>query len=69
MKIGVLRERVSGERRVALVPDAAAKLITAGHQIVVERGAGAAAGFPDATYEKAGATLVADAAALSAAAP
>ncbi|NQW56714.1 MAG: NAD(P)(+) transhydrogenase (Re/Si-specific) subunit alpha, partial [Chloroflexi bacterium] len=69
MKIGVLRERVSGERRVALVPDAAAKLIAAGHQVLVERGAGAAAGFPDATYEKAGATLVADAAALSAAAP
>ena len=69
MKIGVLRERVSGERRVALVPDAAAKLITAGHQILVERGAGAAAGFPDAAYEKAGATLVADAAALTTAAP
>jgi len=45
MKIGILRERLPGERRVALVPDAAAKLIAAGHQVVVERGAGSAAGF------------------------
>ncbi len=64
MKIGVLRETSAGEQRVALVPDAAAKLIAAGHAVAVERSAGAAAGFPDALYEKAGATLVADAAAL-----
>jgi len=64
MRIGVLRETASGERRVALVPDAVAKLVAAGHQIVVQRGAGEAAGFLDAAYEKAGATLAADAAAL-----
>ena len=69
MKIGVVRERVSGERRVALVPDAVAKLIGASHQLFVERGAGAAAGYLDSAYEKAGATIVADVAALSAAAP
>jgi NAD(P) transhydrogenase subunit alpha len=64
MRIGVLRETVSGERRVALIPDAVAKLVAAGHQIAVQRGAGEAAGFLDAAYEKAGATLAADAAAL-----
>jgi NAD(P) transhydrogenase subunit alpha len=64
MRIGVLRETVPGERRVALVPDAVTKLVAAGHQIVVQRGAGEAAGFLDAAYEKAGATLAADAAAL-----
>ena len=69
MRIGVLRETLPGERRVALVPDAVAKLVAGGHAIVVERGAGAAAGFPDALYEKAGATLVADAAAVAAAGP
>jgi NAD(P) transhydrogenase subunit alpha len=69
MKIGILRERLPGERRVALIPDAAAKLIAAGHQVVVERGAGSAAGFLDAAYEKAGVSLVADVAALAAAAP
>ena len=69
MKIGVVRERVPGERRVALVPDAVAKLIGAGHQLFVERGAGAATGHPDSAYEKASATIVADVAALSAAAP
>ncbi|MSQ39991.1 MAG: NAD(P)(+) transhydrogenase (Re/Si-specific) subunit alpha, partial [Chloroflexi bacterium] len=40
MRIGVLRETASGERRVALVPDAVTKLVAAGHQIVVQRGAG-----------------------------
>ena len=37
MKIGVLRETTQGERRVALVPDAIAKLIAAGHGVVVEQ--------------------------------
>ena len=69
MKIGVLRETMQGERRVALVPDAAARLISDGHSVVVERGAGSAAGFLDAAYEKAGATLAADAATLCAAKP
>ena len=52
MRIGVLRETVSGERRVALVPDAVAKLVAAGHQIVVQRGAGEAAGFLDAAIAR-----------------
>ena len=69
MKVGVLRETTAGEHRVALVPDAIGKLVAAGHSVTVERNAGAAAGFLDAAYEKAGAVLVKDAAALAAAAP
>lgn len=58
MRIGVPRETEEHERRVALVPDSIAKLVKAGHEVLVERGAGSAAYFPDEQYEKAGATLV-----------
>ena len=64
MRIAVPRETAAGERRVALTPDMVARLAKAGHTLIVERGAGERAGFPDATYQTAGATLVADAAAL-----
>ncbi len=57
MKIAVPKERAPGERRVALVPDVVAKLIAAGHAIVVERGAGAGAFASDDAYTKAGATI------------
>ena len=57
MNIAVPKERAAGERRVALVPEVAGKLIAAGHAIAVERGAGASAYYADAAYEKAGATL------------
>ena len=40
-------ETAPGERRVALVPDVVRKLVGADHEVVVEPGAGAAAGFPD----------------------
>jgi len=43
---------------VALLPSAAYQLIKRGHEVVVERNAGAGAGYPDADYEQAGATLV-----------
>jgi len=58
MKVGVPRETLPGERRVALVPEALGKLKAAGIEILVERGAGTAAAFPDAAYEEAGATIV-----------
>jgi NAD(P) transhydrogenase subunit alpha len=58
MQIAVPKERAAGERRVALVPEVVGKLVAAGHVVTVERGAGAAAFFADAAYEKAGATLV-----------
>lgn len=57
MRIVVLKERAEQEQRVALVPESAGRLVKAGAEIVVERGAGEAAGFPDAAYEKAGAAL------------
>src|SRR6516162_6634697 len=58
MIIGVPKEIKEQEHRVALLPSAAYQLIKRGHQVVVERGAGAGAGYPDADYEQAGATLV-----------
>jgi len=58
MKVGVPRETLPGERRVALVPDALAKLKAAGLEILVEHDAGKSAAFPDAAYEEAGATIV-----------
>ncbi|HEX7084514.1 MAG TPA: Re/Si-specific NAD(P)(+) transhydrogenase subunit alpha [Gaiellaceae bacterium] len=56
MRIGVPQERVAGEARVALVPETIGRL-GAGTEVVVEPGAGAAAGFPDDLYREAGATL------------
>jgi len=57
MKFGVPKETVAGERRVALVPDTVGKLTKDGHTVVIESGAGAAAGFPDEVYRTAGGTL------------
>ena len=61
MRIGVPRETQPGERRVALVPDVVARLAGSGFEVLVERGAGAAASFQDAEYETAGAMLTEDA--------
>jgi NAD(P) transhydrogenase subunit alpha len=58
MKVGVAREIAPEERRVALVPDAIAKLRGANMAVLVERGAGAAASFPDQSYVEAGAKVV-----------
>jgi NAD(P) transhydrogenase subunit alpha len=57
MRIGVPRETVEGERRVALVPEVAKKLLGSGFDVVVERGAGAEALIPDEQFVEAGATL------------
>ncbi|HWI22536.1 MAG TPA: Re/Si-specific NAD(P)(+) transhydrogenase subunit alpha [Baekduia sp.] len=57
MVIGVPRERAADERRVALVPDVARKLIAAGHRVVVEAGAGELALMPDSLFTEAGAEL------------
>ncbi len=59
MRIGIPRETKDGERRVAIVPDGARTLAQAGHDVVVECGAGAASGFADAQYVAAGARLAA----------
>jgi NAD(P) transhydrogenase subunit alpha len=58
MRIAVLRESAAGEQRVALVPENVARLVKAGHEVRIEAGAGAAAGFPDASYGAAGAAVV-----------
>ena len=55
--IGVPKEIKEQEYRVALLPSAAYQLIKRGHQVLVERDAGAGAGYPDADYVRAGATL------------
>lgn len=57
MRVVVLKERAERERRVALVPESVAKLAKAGPDIIIEQSAGEAAGFPDAQYSAAGATI------------
>ena len=57
MRIGLPREVKDGEYRVALLPHAARALFDAGHELHVERGAGAGIGVPDREYAAAGAHL------------
>ncbi len=64
LKIGVPRESVAGEQRVATVPEVVEKLIRLGFSVVVETGAGEAAHFADETYRAAGAEIAANAAEL-----
>jgi H+-translocating NAD(P) transhydrogenase subunit alpha len=64
MRIGVPKEVAAHERRVALTPDVAGRLVKGGFEIVLERGAGNAAFFPDAAYTAAGVTVGDRAAAL-----
>jgi len=56
--VAVPRERQAGERRVALVPAALRPLLRAGLAVTVEAGAGEPAGYHDAAYAEAGATIV-----------
>ena len=58
MRVGVVREIKAAESRVALVPSGALALTRLGHEVVVERGAGAASGFTDEDYAHTGATIV-----------
>jgi len=58
VKIAARRERAEQERRVALTPDGVARLARSGHEVLVEKQAGASAGFPDAEYAGAGAEVV-----------
>ena len=57
MVVGVPKETAPGERRVALVPDLVPTLTGAGVGVVLEPGAGAAAGYLDAAYQEKGARL------------
>src|SRR5215218_680554 len=58
MIIGVPKEIKQQEFRVALPPSGAYQLVRAGHRVLVEKNAGAGAGFPDADYQQAGAEIV-----------
>jgi NAD(P) transhydrogenase subunit alpha len=58
MRIGVARETAPGERRVALIPPEVDGLRRAGHEVLVETGAGLGAGFPDTAYAERGAAVV-----------
>ncbi len=60
----VPKESAAGERRVAVVPEVVARLKKAGHEIRVQAGAGAAAGYPDADFAASGAAIVPTRAAL-----
>ena len=58
MRVGVLRETKDRELRVALLPGGARTLAQAGHEVLVETGAGIGSGFPDEEYERNGAKIV-----------
>ncbi|MBI4181699.1 MAG: alanine dehydrogenase [Candidatus Aenigmarchaeota archaeon] len=58
MLIGCVREIKGGENRVGLTPAGAAALAGKGHEVLVEKGAGAKSGFPDQEYERAGARIL-----------
>ena len=64
LRIGIPKEMVLQERRVALDPDAVGLLVAHGHNVVVETGAGVHAQFTDADYSEAGARIAPDAAAV-----
>jgi len=68
MKIGIPKEIKTNENRVALVPAGAEALVSAGHTVIVETGAGLGSGFSDAQYQAAGAQIAKDADAVWAAA-
>ena len=61
MRIGVPKEIKIHEYRVGLVPTSVRELVEHGHEVLVERGAGAGVGAADADYEAAGARILADA--------
>jgi alanine dehydrogenase len=58
MRVGVVKEIKPSERRVALTPAGAAELTGAGHEVLVQVGAGVGSGFADEAYALAGAKLV-----------
>ena len=58
MKVGVPKETLPGERRVALDPATVRKLVSSGLEVLVEHGAGESAFFPDSLYEASQARLV-----------
>jgi NAD(P) transhydrogenase subunit alpha len=66
MRLGVPKETIAGEARVAITPDVAKRLIAKGFSVLVERSAGVSAQFPDEDYEANGAELADTATVLAA---
>ena len=58
MRIGCPKEIKNQEYRVGITPAAAREAVVRGHEVLIETGAGAGAGFPDAAYEAAGARIL-----------
>ncbi len=58
MIVGILKEIKVAEKRVSMTPAGVIAMIANGHQVLVEKAAGAGAGYPDAEYVEAGATIV-----------
>ncbi|MFH2004174.1 MAG: Re/Si-specific NAD(P)(+) transhydrogenase subunit alpha [Bacteroidota bacterium] len=58
MKIGILKELITDEARVALVPSTAAQFVKDGHEVLVESRSGERASFADAQFEKVGARII-----------
>ena len=61
MKVGVPRELKDNEYRVAITPAGVRELVVSGHSVMIEREAGLGSSIPDIEFERAGATIVADA--------
>ncbi len=66
MRVGTIKETKNEEFRVGLTPAGVRALVAAGHEVLVERGAGVGSGYADAAYEAAGAKLCGGAAEVSA---
>lgn len=60
MIIGIPKEIMHDERRVSAIPETVAKMVAAGHTVMVEKGAGEGSFYHDPEYVKAGAEIVAD---------
>ena len=60
MRIGIPKEVLNGERRVAATPDTVKKMIKMGFEVSVEAGAGALANYPDQMFTAAGASITSD---------
>ena len=58
MIISALKERKDNEKRVAIVPDVAKKLVNDGHQVLIETGAGEQSFFSDKSYVESGAEIL-----------
>lgn len=61
MQIGIPTETIVGEHRVAATPETVKKLVSAGHRVIMERGAGRKAAYIDSAYEQVGAEMKDDA--------